>query len=94
MANGLLGMYGLLPIDMIKLNKQKLADIYNCSDIDALNYMLPFCEGELSALCNELIELNSTENFDDEYYNGKWKLLNHFGIKTDCCGEAIVDTSI
>lgn len=84
------GMYNLLPIDFIKLNKDKLAEIYNCSDIDALNYMYPFCEGKWKELCTRIIKLNEKELFDDnEYLDGKWKLLNHFGIESDL-GNAIV----
>ncbi len=90
MNNYLKGMYKLLPIDFLKLNKNKLAEIYNCSDLDALNYMSPFCEGEWKELCNRLLELNEAEDFDSkEYYEGKWKLLNHFGIESDL-GDAYV----
>lgn len=95
-------MYGLVPIDFIKLNKQKLAEIYNCSDIDAIEYMYPFCEGEWKELCERIYSLNmetdvgwgkepSTPEEVDEYYIGKWKLLHHFGIQLDDNGEACVE---
>lgn len=85
-------MYGLKPIDTIRLNKEKLAEIYNGSDIDALEYMYPFCEGELKELCERMIALNNETTLgwgdkpashedSEEYYAGKWKLLNHFGIE-------------
>lgn len=90
MDSYLKGMYNLQPIDFLKLNKDKLAKIYNCSDIDALNYMYPFCEGKWKELCTRILKLNEEELFgEDEYIDGKWKLLNHFGIESDL-GDAIV----
>ena len=94
-------MFGLEPIDYIKINKQKLADIYNASDIEAINYIYPFCEGELKELCERVHTLNvetdigwgrepaSPEEFD-EYVEGKWKLLNHFGLFKNDGGDAYV----
>lgn len=70
----------------------KLCTIYNNSDIDALEYMKPFCNTEQKRLLQRLINLNlqtkigwgnSNYTMDeyDEYYNGKWKLLNDFGLE-------------
>ncbi len=77
--------------DFVHLNKEKLAIIYNeYSDIDALLYMKLFCTHEWKDLVNRLIEWNNDGDFDsDEYLDGKWKLLNHFGL---IClyGDAVV----
>lgn len=92
--------YKLQAIDTIKLNKKKLCEMYNASDIDALEYMYPFCVGELKELCERLITLNNettlgfgredyTEDEALEYFDGKWKLLNYFGVVSDN-GDAIV----
>ena len=90
MDSYLKGMYNLQPIDFLKLNKDKLAEIYNCSDADALEYMSQFCEGEWKSLCDRIVELNKEEAFDEEeYLDDKWKLLNHFGIENDL-GDAVV----
>ncbi len=93
MDSYLKGMYNLQPIDFLKLNRNKLAEIYNCSDIDALNYMLPFLQDENKTLCERLITLSNEEDYSleeaDEYFDGKWKLLNHFGIESDL-GDAVV----
>lgn len=83
----------LQPIDRIRLNKDALVEMYNGSDIEALNYMYPFCEGELKDLCKRLININEEYNGDDgsdEYYEGKWKLLRYFGLEKDEDGEAYV----
>ena len=86
----LCGMYKLKPIDMVVLNKGKLCQIYNCSDIDALNYMSLFCKGEWEVLCNRLIHLNEQGAFNaKEYLDGKEKLLDHFGIKL-AFGDAVI----
>ena len=93
-------IYGLEGIDWIKINKKKLAEIHNCSDIDALVYIYPFCEEENKELCERLITLNmetdigegrepASADEQEEYGNGKWKLLNYFGIGNDL-GEAFV----
>ena len=86
---------------MNEINKEKLAEIYNNSDIEAIDYMYPFCEGELKELCERVHTLNvetdigwgeepaSPEEFE-EYYEGKWKLLNHFGIGENDGGAAYV----
>lgn len=95
-----IGDYNLTPIDFLKLNKEKLAEIYNCSDIDALEYMYPFCTGEDQELCERLITLNNETDLgwgsepashDEqvEYGNGKWRLLNRFGVESDH-GDAYV----
>ena len=92
--NNMLNSYNLLPIDLIKLNKEKLVEIYNCSDLDALEYMYEFCKGDLKELCERLIDINMNTDIgwgrephtveeSDEYYDGKWKLLNYFGIKNN-----------
>lgn len=100
MNDYLKSMYNLEPIDFIKLNKEKLAYIYNCSDIDSLQYMFPFLEGELKNLCERMIILNqetdlgwgrepADEDEQNEYIDGKWRLLEHFGIESDL-GNAYV----
>ena len=89
MTGYLIKAYQLLPIDMLKLNKEKLAEMYNNSDLDALNYMEIFCEGEWKELHKRIYELNEAEEFGcDEYFDGKWKLLNHFGIEC-VLGDAV-----
>lgn len=86
---------------MNEINKEKLAEIYNCSDIEAIDYMYPFCKGELKELCERVHTLNvetdigwgrepASSDEMDEYFAGKWKLLNHFGIGKDNMGEAYV----
>ena len=90
--------YNLEPIDKIKLNPEKLAYMHNNSDIDCLSYMYPFCEGEWKKLCERMITLNNettigwgselaTSEERMDYDDGKWKLLNHFGIGNNL-GEA------
>lgn len=86
-------MYGLQPKDHAVMNKEKLAEIYNCSDIDSLLYMYGFCEGEYETLCEQIIALNQ-EDMNDLYYNGKWKLLNHFGIGRSEQGDAYVEKNM
>ena len=77
---------------MTEEQKIELCKIYNNSDIDSLYYMMPFCDQEQKELLNRLIELNTmttigwgekscTEEEQDEYYDGKWELLNSFGIE-------------
>lgn len=84
--------YQLHPIDMLKLNKERLAFMYYNSDLDALSYMELFCDGEWKELCKKVIELNEAEDFDNpDYYEGKWKLLDHFGID-NVNGDAVVRT--
>lgn len=100
MTSYLRSIYNLQPIDYLKLNKNKLAEIYNCSDIDALNYMLDFCDDDNRVICKRLIQLNNettlgwgnkcfTDSESYEYIDGKQKLLERFGIML-CFGEAIV----
>ena len=78
--------------DMTKEQKVELCKIYNDSDIDSFKYMMQFCDNEQKELLKRLIELNTqttigrgdkscTEGEQDEYYDGKWKLLNSFGIE-------------
>lgn len=104
MTSYLRGMYKLQPIDYLKLNKNKLAEIYNCSDIDALNYMLDFCDDSNRAICKRLIQLNNetklgcgdkdfTESEFYEYIDGKRKLLEHFDVML-CFGDAIVKETV
>jgi len=94
-------LYHLEPIDFICLNKEKLCMMYNNSDIDALKYMLPFCENDNKKLCERLIELNLETDIgggdkpaiweeQKEYGDGKWKLLSFFGIENDL-GDAKVN---
>ena len=97
----LISAYKLEPIDQLKLNKEKLCEMYNNSDIDALTYMYSFLTGELKELCERLITLNNETTlgwgredytFEEaqEYGEGKWKLLNNFGIKSDL-GNAVLE---
>lgn len=84
-------VYALHPIDLLKLNKEKLIEMYDNSDIDALVYMRAFIsDDDMKALCDKLIRLNQNEDFDHaDYYDGKWKLLRNFGI-VNKNGEAFI----
>jgi hypothetical protein len=93
--------YGLQVLDFVKLNKEKLAEIFNNSEIDALTYIQPFCLGDKRGLCDKLIEINkrtvlgsgSEECTTEElkfYRDGEWELLGFFGIK-NAYGEAEVE---
>ena len=86
---------------MIELIREKLAETYNNSDIDALLYMYQFCNEEQKELCEYLIMLNtetdlgcgrepSTNKEEEIYIDGKWKLLNDFGIYCDKNGFAYI----
>ena len=77
---------------MTREQKIELCRIYNNSDIDCFNYMQQFCNKEQMELLDRLVTLDmetdigwgnepSTSEEVDEYYNGKWKLLNDFGIE-------------
>ena len=77
---------------MTREQRIELCRIYNNSDADAFLYMKPFCNSEQLELLEKLIALNaetdlgwgeelSTTEEENEYYNGKWKLLNCFGIE-------------
>ena len=77
---------------MTKEQKAKLCKIYNNSDINSFKYMMQFCDDEQKELLKRLVELNTqmtigwgdkscTKEEMDEYYDGKWKLLNSFGIE-------------
>ena len=77
---------------MTREQKIELCRIYNNSDIECFNYMLQFCNDEQKELLERLVTLNmetdigwgnepSTSEEVEEYYNGKWKLLNDFGIE-------------
>lgn len=59
-----------------------------------------FCEGQNKELCERLMTLNletdigwgrepTSRDEMEEYYEGKWKLLNYFGIGSDL-GNAYV----
>lgn len=86
--------------DAKNFDAQTLCDLYNASDIEALNYMHRYLDGEDKALCERLIYLNgntqlgwgerrATSDESEEYINGKWKLLNHFGIESSY-GDAVL----
>ena len=77
---------------MTREQKIELCRIYNNSDIDCFNYMQQFCNKEQMELLDRLVTLDmetdigwgnepSTSEEVEEYYNGKWKLLNDFGIE-------------
>ena len=77
---------------MTREQKIELCRIYNNSDIDCFNYMHQFCNKEQMELLDRLVTLDmetdigwgnepSTSEEVEEYYNGKWKLLNDFGIE-------------
>lgn len=83
---------------MTKEQQQELCDIYNNSDIDALNYMYDFLQDNHNPQMLELLDKIHTLNMEttlgwgredctseeaDEYYEGKWKLLNYFGISSN-----------
>lgn len=83
------------------IDKQKLCDLYNGSDIDALEYMNGYLDGDLKILCVFLIHLNNhttlgwgtiAPTYDEDiiYHKGKWTLLNHFGIKNSY-GDAVIE---
>ena len=77
---------------MTREQKIELCRSYNNSDIDCFNYMQQFCNKEQMELLDRLVTLDmetdigwgnepSTSEEVEEYYNGKWKLLNDFGIE-------------
>lgn len=77
---------------MTREQKIKLCRLYNNSDIAALEYMKQFCDNEQRNLVDKLIAINTETDagwgdtlcpgdLQDEYYEGKWKLLNSFGIQ-------------
>lgn len=77
---------------MTKEQKIELCKIYNNSDINSFKYMMQFCDEGQKELLKRLIELNTQTSIGwgdksctgeelDEYYDGKWKLLNSFGIE-------------
>ena len=79
--------------------KMRLAKLYNGSDWDALQFMYSFCDNEWKTLCERILHLNNettcgwgeklaTSEEQDEYYKGKWKLLEHFGI-SNYNGDAV-----
>jgi hypothetical protein len=89
--------------DLTYDEKKELCDIYNNSDIEALIYMKERLKDneKLLSLCNRLTDLNENtkigwgnEDYSgkelDEYYEGKWKLLNHFGIRNQN-GDAVIE---
>jgi hypothetical protein len=84
----------------------ELCKIYNNSDIEALDYMRKFIDESQKELLDRVYHLNGiihewiTEGDDDfepydvsmedEYYEGKWKLLNSFWIENRD-GDAFCD---
>lgn len=77
---------------MTREQKIELCTIYNNSDIECFEYLKQFCNKEQLELLERLVTLNmetdigwgrepSTSEEVDEYYEGKWKLLNVFGIE-------------
>lgn len=90
---------------MTKKQRQKLCDIYNKSDINALDYMYEFLKDNHNPEMLELLDKVRTLNIEttlgwgekdytpeesEKYFNGKWKLLNYFGIKSNM-GDAYID---
>ncbi len=69
---------------MTREEKIKLCSIYNNSDLECFAYMERFCNDEQLELLERLVALNTETDLGfeefEEYYNGKWKLLNSFGI--------------
>lgn len=70
----------------------ELCRLYNSSDIDCLEYMAQFCNNEQKELLERLVTLNQetaigwgredyTDEEFEEYKEGKWKLLNAFGLE-------------
>ena len=98
----------ILNSDEIKIldnDKNKLCDIYNGSDIEALDYMYEFLKDNHNPEMLELLDRVHTLNMEttlgwgredytteesEEYFNGKWELLNYFGIKSNM-GDAYID---
>lgn len=83
---------------MTRKQKIELCRLYNNSDIAALEYMKPFCNSNQKSLVDKLIAINTETDagwgdtlcpgsLQDEYYEGKWQLLNSFGI-TSINGDA------
>ncbi len=84
--------YRLYPKDINILNSEKLAEIYNCSEADALYYMYHFCRDDNNiTLCKRLFvlyhttslgsgEKNYTQSEKEEYDEGIRKLLNSFDV--------------
>lgn len=77
---------------MTREQKIELCTKYNNSDIECFEYMLQFCNDEQKELLERLVTLNMettigygkkdyTNKEAEEYYNGKWKLLNAFGLE-------------
>ena len=91
--------------DITKEQQTELCDIYNKSDIEAFNYMYKLLEDGHNEEMLELLDRVHTLNMEttlgwgredytpeeaDEYFNGKWKLLTHFGIKNNN-GDAVIE---
>ena len=102
--NGI-GYTVIVEAEMTKEQQQKLCDIYNASDIEAFNYMYEFLKDNHNPEMLELLDRVHTLNMEttlgwgredytseeaDEYYDGKWKLLNYFGIKSNF-GDAYIN---
>lgn len=72
------------------MNKNRIAELYNDSEIDMLNYINQFID------CSELIDLNqkvvygkSSAEENDKYHSGVRTLLNSIGIHFNDLDEAI-----
>lgn len=91
--------------EMTKEQQEKLCAIYNASDIEALDYMYEFLKDNHNSEMLELLDRVHTLNMETtlgwgkenytseeakEYFDGKWKLLNYFGIKSDL-GDAYIE---
>lgn len=90
---------------MTREQQEKLCGIYNESDIEAFNYMYEFLKDNHNPEMLELLDRVHTLNMEttlgwgkedytseeaEEYYEGRWKLLNYFGIKSNL-GYAYID---
>ena len=84
--------------ELTREQQQELCDIYNRCDIEAFDYMYKFLKDnhnpEMLELLDRVHTLNMkttlgwgredyTEKEFNEYFDGKWKLLNYFGIKSN-----------
>ena len=91
--------------EMTKEQQRKLCDIYNESDMEAFEYMYKFLQDNHNPEMLELLDRVHTLNMEtslgwgnepataeesEEYFNGKWKLLNYFGVKSDN-GDAYIE---
>lgn len=70
------------------MDKNKVAELFNSSEIDMLEYINQFID------CSELIDLNervieNNESGEDEYHSGVRALLTQIGIRFNELGEAI-----